>query len=122
MSVPVWSTKLPAKPVERVMFRAALPATKQLAGTLQRDEVWPYVLYAKRGQQLQVRISGFRGRDVVMRVTNPATKAPLESRSPADGRSWSGVIPATGDYRVDVIRRAPYCDPLLTYNVAFTLR
>ena len=50
----------------------------------------------------------------------------LPGEHPVDARDgvrvWDGIVPATGDYRIDVIRRAPYCDPVLVYVLALTLR
>jgi len=38
------------------------------------------------------------------------------------GRSWSGSLPFSGDYRLEVVRLARYCDPPLIYFLSVTLR
>jgi hypothetical protein len=41
----------------------------------------------------------------------------------ADGRrAWTGMIPESGTYRVEVVRKAAYCDPILTYLLTLTAR
>ena len=40
----------------------------------------------------------------------------------AGKRTWAAPIPASGTYRVDVVRKAPFCDPPLTYLLTITAR
>jgi len=112
----------PAKPrpTERVMFRAGQPATR-LSGTLVRDDVQSYVVWAKKGQRLQAEITGFRGRDAIVRVLDQRG-APLDAKAQDEARTWARPIPVSADHRIDIVRRAPYCDPALTYDLIVTLR
>ena len=41
---------------------------------------------------------------------------------PANLRTWTAALPAAGEYRIDVARMAPYCDPSFTYSLIVTLR
>jgi hypothetical protein len=95
--------------------------TAQLSGLLvRRDEVQTYLLRAQQGQSLQVSITGFRGRDAVVRVFDDQ-KRPVDGRARGD-RSWAAQLPATADYRIDVVRTAPDADPSLIYVLSVTLR
>jgi hypothetical protein len=107
------------KPV-RIVFSANPEQPAQFSGALVRDEREAYVLSARKGQRLRARIDGFRGHDAELRLVAVPGGQPVDAR---DGvRVWDGIIPATGDYRLDVIRRAPYCDPVLVYALSVTLR
>jgi hypothetical protein len=37
-------------------------------------------------------------------------------------RFWSGTIQEPGDYRVEVVRLAPYCMPSFTYLLTITIK
>jgi hypothetical protein len=56
-------------------------ATAQLSGLLaRRDEAQTYLRHGQKGQSLQVSITGFRGHDAVVRVTD-------DRKNPVDGRA-----------------------------------
>jgi hypothetical protein len=56
----------------------------------------------------------------VLRVTDRIGR-PVDAR--ADGkRSWASVVPASADYHVNIVRKAPFCDPPLTYLLTLTAR
>jgi len=87
---------------------------------LQRDDLDAYVLTARKGQLLQARIEGFQGSDATLRVIEAGAAASDPGREAA--RTWSRYLTATGEYRIEVIRLAPYCDPALLYRLFITLR
>ena len=89
----------------RVIFRAGSDS-RQLAGALTMGQRASYVVFAKQGQLLEVRIDGVRGRDVVARVVDASTDAPVDTRAREGARAWAGRVTATGDYRIDVERVA----------------
>jgi hypothetical protein len=37
-------------------------------------------------------------------------------------RLWAARVPADGNYRLDIVRRAAYCDPAITYQLTIGLR
>jgi hypothetical protein len=87
---------------------------------LQRDDVDSYLLAGRKGQLLQVRIEGFEGGDATVRVTEAGSPPGTSMREAV--RTWSDYLPATSDYRIEVIRLAPFCDPSFKYKVFITLR
>lgn len=87
---------------------------------LQRDDMDPYILTGRKGQFLQTRIEGFQGGDATLRVIEAGSPAGTTSRDSV--RTWSGYLPATSEYRIEVVRLAPYCDPAIMYKLFITLR
>ena len=79
-----------------------------------------------------------RGRDIVARVFDAAAKIPVDvtkckGSDPLQGvrpldpcqegtRVWTGRMPATGDYLIDVRRTAPAGEAVLTYWLTISLR
>lgn len=94
-------------------------ATQQ-AGNLSGDEFDRYTVALTGGTLLQGRLERFRGLDAVIRVTD-LKGVPVDPK--ADGkRVWAARVPATGDYRVDIVRKAAFCDPSLTYLLTLTVK
>ena len=93
---------------------------RQVAGNLAGDGFDRYIVSMTRGSILQARLERFKGLDAVLRVTD-SKGAPVDAR--ADGkRTWAAPIPASGDYRVEVVRKAAFCDPSLTYLLTLTVK
>ena len=93
---------------------------RQVAGNLAGDGFDRYTVALTRGSVLQARLERFRGLDAVLRVTDSQGQ-PVDPK--ADGkRVWAASIPASGTYRVDIVRKAPFCDPPLTYLLTLTAR
>jgi hypothetical protein len=91
---------------------------RQVAGNLAGDGFDRYTVSATKGTLLQLRLERFKALDAVLRVTD-RTGQPVDAR--ADGkRSWASVVPASADYHVDIVRKAPFCDPPLTYLLTLT--
>jgi hypothetical protein len=91
------------------------------SGRLANDGTDSYLLSAKVGQVLDIIIQGFRGRDAVLRVLDHKSGRPLVA-PPHGPRTWTATLPATGEYRIEVARVAPYCDPPFTYSLDVVLR
>ena len=85
----------------RIIVRGGAPPT-EVAGIASRGDVQSYVVWAAANQLLQIRIDGVRGRDVVARVLDAKSGAPLDARARDGVRAWAGRVPATGDYRIDI--------------------
>jgi hypothetical protein len=87
-------------------------------------------LSGNRGDVVQARIEQFPGRSAAVRVFEQKTGKSLSRPAPggADGaaaaapRFWNGTIQESGDYRVEVVRLAPYCMPSFTYLLTITIK
>jgi hypothetical protein len=93
---------------------------RQVAGNLAGDGFDRYTVTMTRGGVLSARLERFKGLDAVLRVTDSAGRT-VDAK--ADGkRTWAASMPASGRYRVDVVRQAPFCDPPLTYLLTLSVR
>jgi hypothetical protein len=110
----------PGKP-RNVVFRWGVGET-QYSGRLAGDDVDAYVLSARKGDLLQVRIERFPGRALTLRVTEQRTGRVLQGAPTEYARIWAAPVPETGEYRVDIVRRAAYCDPAVTYLLTLAVR
>jgi hypothetical protein len=93
----------------------------QFSGRLHGDGVDAYLVTARKGAVLQARIEKFRGRAALVRVVDAAGH-PLGKSGGEAPRFWAGTLPADGQYRVEVVRLAPFCDPPFTYLLTMNLR
>ena len=107
-------------PPIRVVFYQGHPAAQFSGLLMQRDEVQPYVVRTAKGRVLEATIDRFRGHDVSVRVVD-SLGAPLVARSREGARTWVGVVPEDGEYRVEVMRAAP-TGSTLSYTLAIKLR
>ena len=105
----------------KVGFRWGLGET-QYAGRLALDNRDRYVVSARKGDLLQVRIERFPGRTLQLQVTHRQTKERVRGAATEFARTWGARLPADGDYDVEVVRRAPYCDPAIEYLLSVALR
>jgi hypothetical protein len=103
-----------------VSFRTG-ESSAAFTGTLAAGEHERYVVRASRNELLEVRVDRVRGRDIVARVFDAATKIPIDARGQEGTRVWTGRVPATGDYLIDVVRTAPAGD-VLTYWLTIGFR
>jgi hypothetical protein len=107
--------------IKTVSFRTG-ESSAAFTGTLAAGEHERYVVHASRNELLEVRVDRVRGRDIVARMFDAATKVPLDARGQEGARVWTGRLPATGDYLVDVVRTAPAGEVVLTYWLTVNLR
>jgi hypothetical protein len=84
----------------------------------QRDR---YTLSARKGALLRARIERFPGRTLQLAVTQRATKQQVRGGPGEFARSWAARLPEDGEYDVEVVRRAPYCDPPVEYLLTLAL-
>jgi hypothetical protein len=82
----------------------------ELAGRVTESGADAYVLAARRCDVVEDRIEGFPDRTLGLRVTRMGTDQPLQGEG-QDQRSWRRRASVDGDYLVEVVRRASYCDP-----------
>ncbi len=93
---------------------------RQVAGNLAGDAFDRYTISATRGGLLQARLERFKGLDAVLRVTDLKGQ-PVDAK--VDGRrTWASVIPTSGQYRVEVVRKLPFCDPPITYLLTLNVK
>lgn len=95
-------------------------AKRQAAGNLEFDEVDVYEVALIKNVVLQGTLERFPGNKAVLQVKDAKGK-PVNAAA-SGRRSWTGTIPESGTYRIEVVRRAAYCDPLLTYLLTLTAR
>jgi len=105
----------------RVLFRAG-QRSAQFSGALTPYQIQSYVIRAMKGQLLQVSIVGFRGRDALVRVFDQRSGDPVDVRAHDGARTWAGQVPASGDYRIDVVRVATDANAALVYKLVVTLQ
>ena len=112
------------RPARRAATRVSFPngLTSQLSGMLERrDETQTYLVKAQQGQSLRVSITGFRGTDATLKVSD-AKGAPLPGVTAPAARIWTGTVSENGDYRIEVVRSAPDTEPALLFVISVTLR
>ena len=124
---PVTGVGAPPNPPARRVTRRGVT---QYSGRLYGDGVDTYLVSASRGDVVQARIEQFPGRSAAVRVVEQKTGKSLGRPAPggAEGsgasapRFWNGTIQESGDYRVEVVRLAPYCMPSFTYLLTITIK
>jgi hypothetical protein len=104
-----------------VSFRTG-ESSAAFTGTLASGEHERYVVHASRNELLDVRVDRVRGRRVVARVFDAATRTAIDARAQEGTRVWTGRVPATGDYLIDVVRTAPPGEAVLTYWLTVSVR
>ena len=107
--------------VRRILFRAGQSSTR-FSGALGERQTDSYVVWAKQGQLLEIRIDGVQGRDVVARVRHAANQAPVDGRAAEGARVWTGRVAADADYRIEVVRLAPGGPSTLPYMLVVSVR
>lgn len=120
INVPIGGRGGARRGTQRVVLRAGLRST-QLSGALARGDRDSYVVFVKQGQLLEVRIEGVRGREIIARVLDAEGTA-VDARAREGGRTWAGRVPASGDYRIDVLRAAKSDVAELTYALVVGVR
>ena len=111
----------PPSPPRRVGMRWG-KGQAQYSGRLYGDGVDSYVLRAAKGDRLEARIERFPGRNAFVRVVQVSSERRLERPNAPTPRTWADTIPETGEYRIDIVRQAPYCEPPFTYLLTINLR
>ena len=110
----------PSKP-QRVALRT-MGAKTQFSGRLYGDGVDGYIVSLRKGDVVEARIEQFPGRSAALRIVEQKTGRSLDKPAlkTSDGavpapRFWTDTIRETGEYRIEVVRLAPYCAPSFTY-------
>lgn len=103
-----------------VLFRYGLGQT-MFSGRIAGDGADGYRVTARAGDLLQVKTERFPGRTLQIRVTEERTGAALKGSATEFARLWAARVPADGPYRIDIVRRAAYCEPAVTYLLTIGL-
>jgi hypothetical protein len=119
-AMPPKKASAPCKP-RRVIFNAPGYRLAPFAGTLEHGAVDSYVIWVRKNDMLRVTLTGFKGNAAAMRILNER-KQPVNAKAGDVARSWAAPVPETGDYRVDIVRRAGQCEPPVVYDLAIALR
>jgi hypothetical protein len=117
----------PAGKVQRVTLRT-MGAKTQFSGRLYGDGVDGYIVSLRKGDVVEARIEQFPGRSAALHVVEQKTGKSLDrpALKTSDGRVpapriWKDTIRETGEYRIEVVRLAPYCEPSFTYLLTITV-
>lgn len=117
----------PSKP-QRVALRT-MGAKTQFSGRLYGDGVDSYIVTLRKGNVVEARIEQFPGRSAALRIFEQKTGKSLDKPAlkASDGslpapRFWTDTIREDGEYRIDVVRLAPYCAPSFTYLLTVTVK
>jgi hypothetical protein len=111
----------PRRGAERLTVRGRLRMA-QATGTLAAGETRSYIVWGGQGQLLDVRVDGVRGREILLRVVNARTGAPVDARAGEGVRRWSGRLSAGADYRIELKRGEPDPDRAPQYALVVTVK
>ena len=115
----VGGTSTPLPPPSAQPIRLTIPAgstSVTQTGTLAPQAVVRYLINAIQGQTMTVKVTA-PANSAAMAVYNPAGAA----IKPADATlTWSGTIPQTGDYRIDIASGSGTSSVLYTLEVSLT--
>jgi hypothetical protein len=107
------STRL-GKP--RAVTFAAGQRTVELGGRVAELGADGYIVIASAGDRLRAAISGFPTRSLWLRVSRRGTDTFLDGGGKGDSM-WEARLTEAGEYLVEVVRRAPYCEPPVISHV-----
>ena len=111
-----------AKP-RRVSFRWG-SGRAVYAGALSADNRDVYLVWARKGAVLNAQLERVRAESASVQVVQQSREVVLRTAGPSGAnpwRLWAGSIPETGEYRVEVVRRAAFCDPPITYQLTISV-
>jgi hypothetical protein len=84
--------------------------TVELGGRVPELGADAYIVVASAGDRLRAAISGFPTGSLWLRVSRRASDTFLDGGGKGNG-VWEARLTETGEYLVEVVRRAPYCEP-----------
>ena len=107
------STRL-GKP--RVVTFSNRERTAEFGGRVAELGADAYVVVARAGDRLRANISGFPAGTLWLRVSRQGSDTFLNGGGKGDS-TWEARLTETGEYLIEVVRRAPYCDPPVISHV-----
>jgi hypothetical protein len=90
--------------------------TVELGGRVAELGADAYVVVARAGDRLGAAISSFPPGSLWLRVSRRGSDMLLSGGGKGDS-VWEARLPEAGEYVVEVVRRAPYCDPPVISHV-----
>jgi len=84
--------------------------TVELGGRVAELGADAYVVVASAGDRLRAAISGFPAGSLWLRVSRRGSDTFLDGGGKGDS-VWEARLTEAGEYLVEVVRRAPYCEP-----------
>jgi hypothetical protein len=106
------STRLTPRPVT---FRGG-QRTVELGGRVAEVGADAYIVIASAGDRLRAAISSFPAGSLRLRVSRRGSDTFLDGDDKKDS-VWEARLTEAGEYLVEVVRRAPYCDPPVISHV-----
>jgi hypothetical protein len=90
--------------------------TTELGGRVAELGADGYIVVANAGDRLRAAISSFPAGTLWLRVSRPGSKTFLDGGGKGDS-VWEARLTEAGEYLVEVVRRAPYCEPPVVSHV-----
>ena len=95
--------------------------TVELGGRVAELGADGYIVVARAGDRLRAAISSFPGGTLWLRVSRRRIDKPLDGGAQTRGGKgdsvWEARLAEAGEYLVEVVRRAPYCEPPVISHV-----
>ena len=91
------------------MTFAGSQRTVELGGRVAELGADAYIVVGSPGDRLRAAISGFPTGSLWLRVSRSGSDTFLDGGK--GGRVWEARLAEAGEYLVEVVRSAPYCDP-----------
>ena len=100
--------------------------TMELGGRVAELGADGYIVAASAGDRLRATISSFPAGSLWLRVSRRGSNSFLDGgarvRGGKGGTVWEAPLTEAGEYLVEVVRRAPYCDPpVISHVVSLSL-
>jgi hypothetical protein len=93
----------------------------ELAGRVAEAGTDAYVVVARAGVRFEAAIKGFPAGSLSLRVSRRGSDTFLDGAGQA-GSTWAARLTEGGEYLVEVVRRAPYCEPpVISHLVTLSL-
>ena len=103
-----------------VIFAPGRPEV-ELAGRVAETGTDAYVVTGRAGARFRAAIKGFPEGSLSLRVSRRGRDTFLDGAD-RTGSTWAGQLNEGGEYLVEVVRRAPYCEPpVISHLVTFSL-
>jgi hypothetical protein len=103
-----------------VTFARGQP-TVELGGRVAELGTNAYTVLASAGDHLRASISGFPTGSLSLRVSRLGSNTFLDGGGKGD-RVWEARLSEAGEYLVEVVRRAPYCEPpVISHLISLSL-
>jgi len=103
-----------------VTFPGGQP-TVELGGRVAELGADAYIVVASAGDRLRAAISGFPAGSLWLRVSRRGSDTYLDGGGKGDS-VWEARLTEAGEYLVEVVRRAPYCEPpVVSHLLSLTL-